>query len=47
VGVGLLAAAVGQGEVAKLNDFIMLERRFSVAPLMDWTGTSRKVKHDQ
>ena len=45
MGVGLLAAAVGQGEVAKLNDFIMLERRFSVAPLMDCTDRHCRVFH--
>jgi hypothetical protein len=25
----------------------MLDRRFSVAPLMDWTGTSQKAKRNQ
>jgi hypothetical protein len=25
----------------------MLDRRFAVAPLMDWTGTSQKAKRNQ
>jgi hypothetical protein len=25
----------------------MLEHRFSIAPMMDWTGTSKKAKRDQ
>jgi hypothetical protein len=25
----------------------MLDRRFAVAPLMDWTGTSQKAKYNQ
>jgi hypothetical protein len=25
----------------------MSDRRFAVAPMMDWTGTSQKVKRDQ
>jgi hypothetical protein len=30
-----------------MNECKMLDRRFSVAPLMDWTGTSQKAKHHQ
>jgi hypothetical protein len=25
----------------------MLDHRFSVAPMMDWTGTSQKAKYNQ
>jgi hypothetical protein len=25
----------------------MLDRRFAIAPMMDWTGTSQKAKRDQ
>jgi hypothetical protein len=31
----------------KMIENNMLDRRFSVAPMMDWTGTSRKAKHNQ
>ncbi len=25
----------------------MLDRRFAIAPMMDWTGTSQKTKYNQ
>ncbi|WP_167558680.1 hypothetical protein [Bradyrhizobium canariense] len=30
-----------------INENNMLTHRFSVAPMMDWTGTSRKAKYNQ
>ena len=34
-------------EKRKINEMNNLDRRFSIAPMMDWTGTSQKVKRDQ
>jgi hypothetical protein len=34
-------------ETIKRNNINMLSNRFCIAPMMDWTGTSRKVKHNQ
>jgi len=35
------------GEMEKANNINMLAHRFWIAPMMDWTGTSQKVKRDQ
>ena len=34
-------------EMTKRNNINMLAHRFCIAPMMDWTGTSRKAKRDQ
>jgi hypothetical protein len=34
-------------QVIKRNNINMLSHRFSVAPMMDWAGTSQKAKRDQ
>jgi len=34
-------------EMIKRNNINMLSHRFSVAPMMDWTGTSQKAKRNQ
>jgi hypothetical protein len=34
---------VGRTKSTKVNE----DRRFAIAPMMDWTGTSQKVKRDQ
>jgi hypothetical protein len=34
-------------EGIKTNEMNNLGYRFSVAPMMDWTGTSQKAKRDQ
>jgi hypothetical protein len=31
----------------KYNENNMLDHRFAIAPMMDWTGTSQKAKYDQ
>jgi hypothetical protein len=35
------------GEMDKGNNINMLAHRFCIAPMMDWTGRSRKAKHNQ
>jgi hypothetical protein len=39
--------SVGPTQSAKINENNMLDHRFSVAPMMDWTGTSQKAKRNQ
>jgi hypothetical protein len=39
--------SVERTKTAKLNEINMLDHRFSIAPMMDWTGTSRKAKYNQ
>jgi hypothetical protein len=39
--------SVGPTQSAKINENNMLDTRFSVAPMMDWTGTSQKAKRNQ
>jgi hypothetical protein len=34
-------------EMIKRNDINMLTYLFCVAPMLDWTGTSQKAKHNQ
>jgi hypothetical protein len=34
-------------QTTKRNENNMLDHRFSVAPMMDWNGTSRKTKRSQ
>jgi hypothetical protein len=38
---------VGRTKSTKVNESKMLDRRFAIAPMMDWTGASQKVKRDQ
>ena len=39
--------SVGPIQSAKINENNMLDHRFSVAPMMDWTDRPRKAKHSQ
>jgi hypothetical protein len=39
--------SIGPTQAIKQNENNMLEARFSVAPMMDWTGTSQKAKYNQ
>jgi hypothetical protein len=39
--------SIGPTETIKYNENNMLAHRFSVAPMMDWTGTSQKAKRNQ
>jgi hypothetical protein len=39
--------SVGPTWTIKMIENKMLARRFSIAPMMDWTGTSRKAKYNQ
>jgi tRNA-dihydrouridine synthase A len=40
-----LRKSIGQGPVPKLNELNMLDARFSVAPMMDWTDRHCRVFH--
>jgi hypothetical protein len=39
--------SVGQTQSAKINENNMLDRRFAIAPMMDWTDRAEKAKHNQ
>jgi hypothetical protein len=39
--------SVGRDRAKKLSEKNMLDHRFSVAPMMDWAGTSQKAKYNQ
>jgi hypothetical protein len=38
---------VGRTQVTEVNENNMLDRRFAIAPMMDWTAISQKAKYGQ
>ena len=39
--------SIGSTQTTNRNENNMLDHRFSVAPMMDWTGASQKAKYNQ
>ena len=39
--------SIGPTQTAKRNENSMLNHRFSMAPMMDWTDRAEKAKHNQ
>jgi tRNA-dihydrouridine synthase len=41
------AKSIGSAKVIKFNENNMLNRRFAIAPMMDWTDLAEKAKYNQ